>query len=377
MKSILIATGIYPPELGGSGEYAKKLARIWSLEKKYKISVLTFADNSNSSLEEGFEVFRISRKSKFRHLNYLFACLRLGKRCDSILVLDNFSAAFPSALANLFLRKKMILRNGGDFLWEKAVESGVYFGIFRKYYESKLSFKEKFIKFLINFSMLRAHRIIFSGDFQKQVFLKNYSIDENKTLIIGNPYDLKVNSGILKINTEKDRVIIYAGRIMRLKNLDFVIDVFLKFKENHPDFKLKILGDGPYREILESRIKNLGGERVGIIIGPGLLKADFLNELKKSYLYILPSLSDMTPNSILDSFSVGTPFISTKETGFQYLLEGKAKTFDPFNSQELLDIFEYLAVDKNYQAYQKALEGIKYQVSWNDYSESILKLFNL
>lgn len=377
MKSILIATGIYPPELGGSGEYAKKLARIWSLEKKYKISVLTFADNSDSSLEEGFEVFRISRKSKFRHLNYLFACLRLGKRCDAILVLDNFSAAFPSALANLFLKKKMVLRNGGDFLWEKAVESGAYFGTFRKYYESKLSFKEKLIKFLINFSMLRANKIVFSGDFQRQVFLKNYSIKENNTLIIENPYETKKDLSSIKNHVSREKIIIYAGRIMRLKNLDLLIDVFLKFKKNHNEFKLKILGDGPYKGSIDSRVKSLGGESVGIIMGPAMLRADFLNELKKSYLYILPSLSDMTPNSVLDSFALGTPFVSTRETGFQYFLEGKAKTFDPLNPQELLNIFEYLAVENNYQAYQKALEGIKYQVSWNDYSENILKLFNL
>ncbi len=377
MKSILIATGIYPPELGGSGEYARRLAKIWSLERGVKVSVLTFADNSESSLEQGFEVFRISRKSKFRHLNYLFACLRLGKKCDAILVLDNFSAAFPSVLANLFLRKRLIIRNGGDFLWEKAVESGAYFGMFKKYYESNLSLKEKIIKYLINFSLVRAYKIVFSGELQKSVFVKNYSINEKSISIIENPYESK-NELESELNyKDREKTIIYAGRIMRLKNLDFLIDVFLEFRKDHKEFKLKILGDGPYRKDLEDRVRGLGGINAGIVIGPALLRADFLRELYKSYLYVLPSLSDMTPNSVLDSFSVGTPFICTEETGFQYFLEGKAKTFDPFNKLELLNIFEYLANERNYKAYQKSLESIKYQVSWNDYSDKILRLFNL
>ncbi len=39
-----------------------------------------------------------------------------------VVALDTYSVAFPAVLAAMLFRKKLVLRVGGDFLWEQYLE---------------------------------------------------------------------------------------------------------------------------------------------------------------------------------------------------------------------------------------------------------------
>jgi glycosyltransferase involved in cell wall biosynthesis len=101
---ILIATPIYPPQIGGPALYAK------NFEREFRAS--------------GHEVFVadfgqfLKYPSGIRHLFYFFRVFKDMSRSDIILALDSFSAGLPAALASFLLKKPLILRLEGDFLWE-------------------------------------------------------------------------------------------------------------------------------------------------------------------------------------------------------------------------------------------------------------------
>lgn len=225
----------------------------------------------------------------------------------------------------------------------------------------------------MNFSLKLSDKIIFSTQLQKQVFLNNFNIQDSNSCVISNPYQ--------KISIEERRAnrrlkqIIYAGRFLKFKNIESLIAAFSELTEKFPDFSLKIFGEGPNELNLRKRIENLGLLGSKIEICDPLRRENFLEVLKDSYLYVLPSLTDISPNSILDCLATGTPFLLTKENGFMEFMEKEAIVFNPLDNSDLKDKIEHLLNKKNYEHYQKIIKRINYDKSWEDYAGEVLKIF--
>lgn len=103
---ILLATPLYPPEIGGPATYANLL--ISELPKHgIEPRLLAFS-----------EVRRLPKL--IRHLAYFFKCLWYARGVDAVYALDPVSVGFPAALAALVLGKKFLLRVPGDYAWEQG-----------------------------------------------------------------------------------------------------------------------------------------------------------------------------------------------------------------------------------------------------------------
>src|SRR3990167_3921224 len=77
---ILIATGIYPPAVGGPSQYAKNVKMEWE-KKGYMVKVRTFR-------------FERYLPSGFRHFFYFLKIIPEVLWCDFIFVLDTFSVGW-------------------------------------------------------------------------------------------------------------------------------------------------------------------------------------------------------------------------------------------------------------------------------------------
>src|SRR3989344_2808133 len=170
---ILIATGIYPPEIGGPAEYAKNLKEVWS-KHGHKVTVRVFSQFN--FLPTGV-----------RHLVYFCYILPAILKADLILALDTFSAALPSVLAAKMLRKKIILRTGGDFLWESYVERTGELVLLRKFYKTcldKFSAKEQKVFNLIKFVLKHVSAIVWSTEWQKNIFMEPNKLTQQKHFVV-------------------------------------------------------------------------------------------------------------------------------------------------------------------------------------------------
>ena len=99
-KKILIATGIYPPDMGGPATYSKLLAD--ELPKRgIEVRVLTFG-----------AVRHLPKV--IRHLAYFFKTLSQGREVDIIYAQDPVSVGLPALWAARLLGKRFLLRLGGD-----------------------------------------------------------------------------------------------------------------------------------------------------------------------------------------------------------------------------------------------------------------------
>jgi len=144
-------------------------------------------------------------------------------------------------------------------LWERAVEEGRTKKGLREYYEERKSLKEKFFIFLLKKVLKGADKIVFTTNFQKKLYEKYFDITKEKTTVISNPFP-KVKPADFQLLIIKYQFL-YAGRIIKLKNLDNLIEIFVRIiKGTNKPVTLKIIGEGPERNNLEVKIKKSGLE---------------------------------------------------------------------------------------------------------------------
>jgi GalNAc-alpha-(1->4)-GalNAc-alpha-(1->3)-diNAcBac-PP-undecaprenol alpha-1,4-N-acetyl-D-galactosaminyltransferase len=138
----------------------------------------------------------------------------------------------------------------------------------------------------------KAKGIIAQTEYAKQIIAKKTA--SGKIVVIPNPLN-----AIPKISCEEKNRIITVGRLERVKGHKFLIQAFSNVKDK--SWELSIVGDGSERSNLETLASCLGiRDRV---LFHGHLN-DFSLQLSESKIFVLPSLNEGFPNSLIEAMSV-------------------------------------------------------------------------
>ena len=108
---------------------------------------------------------------------------------------------------------------------------------------------------------------------------------------------------------EKEKRIVAVGRMSWEKGFDRLIDCFAMTREKHPDWSLRIVGDGPELEKLEQKTADLGLEDAVVFTGR-LSPAGVEEEMKRASLYAMTSVSEGFPFVLLEALSCGLPCVA-------------------------------------------------------------------
>lgn len=331
---IVITTGIYPPALGGPAQYAKNLAEIFRA-KGHEVKVLTY------------------RLEKFlptgvRHLLFYFRSLFGFVGADLIITLDTFSVGWPSVCAAKHLGKKIIIRTGGDFLWEGYVERTGDLVLLRDFYQtrmSRLSFKERQIFKITKNILGKADKIAFNTYWQRVIWAAPYGLDLDKTTVAENFYGPKEDSGYENFPARK--VLVGGTRQLKWKNLEALKRAFALAKAHLPD--------------LELDLSIVDYER-------------FQAKIRGSYAVILVSLGDIGPNLIMDAIRLNKPFICTKETGLYDKIKDIGLFVNPQNENEIAEQIVFLSQKVNYEAVIDRIKSFNFTHSWEEIANEFLNL---
>ncbi|MFH1820677.1 MAG: glycosyltransferase family 4 protein [Candidatus Nealsonbacteria bacterium] len=348
---IILATPIYPPDIGGPAIYSQRLKE--GLERLgYEITVISY---------QGLKIY----PQPLRLFIYFLKLFSHALRGDIIYSLNLISCGVPSCFTAKILRKKIFIRIGGDFLWERAVESGKTKKPLREYYLDQRSLKEKSWVFLMKAVFNCADKIIFTSKFQRDIYLKTFNIKEEKMDIVQNPFpDVKGGDQLMSGRPQ----LLFAGRLIKLKNIDFLIRVFHNvLKRTGRDLTLKIIGDGPEKDNLKVGNK--------VIISQTLSHEELLQEIQRCYLCILPSLTEITPNFALECIKLKKPILLTQETGLYEIFKDDLIFLDPKDEEDTEKKITRLLDIKNYQDYVEKINNIPTSYSWEDVIEKHISLF--
>jgi hypothetical protein len=329
---ITIATGIYPPEIGGPAEYAKNLKDIW-VSNGHKVKVRVFS--RFNFLPTGV-----------RHLVYFLYILPSVAMSDCVLALDTFSSALPAVLASKLFGKKIILRTGGDFLWEAYVERTWDLVLLRNFYKTriaKLSIKEKKIFSLIGFVLRNVSAVIWNTEWQREIFVEPYSLKNQKHFIVENYYGPKVESF-----TPTKKNFIAGTRPLKWKNGERLKRVFESSE---------IKGD--FLEYDDTTT----------------LHQKFLEKIQHSYAVIIATLGDIGPNTIIDAIRCNKPFILTVENGLTPRIKDIAIFVDPESEEDIKQKVMWLSNEANYQMQKRKIEEFTFTHTWEEMAEEYLAIY--
>ncbi len=339
---ILIASGIYPPDIGGPAQYARNLYETWKGAKDANGKPLHEVKVAAYRWERAFPPI-------IKHFLYFSKIIRKGWNADLILVLDNFLAAVPTMLACMLIRKKYIIRTGGDLLWEWYVERTGEMILFKDFYTQPRahSFKEKIIYKWSRAAFKRASAIIFSTEWQKDIWIKEYKLDPAKTFIVEN------YSGTREAFMEPENRTFVAGtRLIKWKNVELLKEAF---------------------EEARNEVRRLNLPDIELDCGKAVYDS-FVEKIHRSYAVILVSLGDISPNMIFDAIKVGTPFILTKENGINHLVKDTAVFVDPKNKKDIIEKIVWLADPKNRAVQAKKVQALTFSHSWEKIADEIVSI---
>jgi glycosyltransferase involved in cell wall biosynthesis len=356
---IILATPIFPPDIGGPAQYVKNLAEGLS-KKGFEAEIFSYQKLKNIP-------------QPFRFFVYLTRVFKKAKDCDIIFAFNLVSCGIPAYLAAKIRRKKFLIRIGGDFLWERAIEQGRTKKPLREYYQESKTLKEKFWLKLIKIVLNGVDRIVFTGNFQKEIYQKQFSFKKENVVIIPNPFPQTgtINNQLSVIKYQ----ILYAGRLIKLKNLDILLEAFNKvLAQSNKNLTLKIIGQGPEEKSLKIQSAKLK-IKDRVIFEKPISHQNLLKEIQKSYLCVLPSLTEISPNFALECLALRKPILLTKETGYYEIFKENIIFIEPKNENDLSRKIIALLDDGNYKDYVRKIEAISTSYSWHEIIEKYIKLF--
>jgi glycosyltransferase involved in cell wall biosynthesis len=371
---ILIATGIYPPELGGPATYAEGLAsRLSKLE--HSVMVLTYSNSviQRRSADRLFGIVSVVRSGKIsNYWRYFVSAFKEAKKADVVYSLDWFSAGVPLMCACVLRGKKFAVRVGGGYEWEKYLANGNPPVTLREYYATGL-YKKYFavIRFLITRVLRRATYVVFNSDVQRELFTKYYGLKNEAVRTIWNPIPV-APKGVSHDETKIGNEIVFAGRFIAMKNIRALLQAMVHFKSSI--WKLVLIGSGPEESALRAFVE-AEGLRGKVSFEPPLSHRALLERLSRAYLFVLPSWTDISPNQIFECQAIGVPFIITKEN-YLPLPQEKLLTINPYFPGDIAVKIEKLTDSSVYEEYKKTLQSIRFENSWDDVVSGHRALFN-
>lgn len=132
----------------------------------------------------------------------------------------------------------------------------------------------------------------------------------NRIISIPNPVNVSCEKANPIIANNGYYYILTVGRLSYQKNVHSLIDAFSKVVPHHPNWKLKIVGDGEDKAELTRVAFELGvGEQVEFV---GTVK-NVVSLYSTSHLFVLSSRWEGFPNALAEALSCGLPCIGFSE----------------------------------------------------------------
>lgn len=177
-----------------------------------------------------------------------------------------------------------------------------------------------------------------------------------------------------------DNYILYVGRLVEQKGVDYLLRAFYYVREKFPGLRLKIVGDGPLRQALESLGTNL--------TLPG--QVDFLGwktgqELvriyQKALVVVVPSVYEPFGMTALEAMACRRPVVASSAGGLKEIIKHKVTGFIAEPKDEL-DLAQWLMTSLTSSDFRNRMgeAGHKYVrgegYTWPQVAEQFIDLYS-
>lgn len=273
---LVIATPLYPPEIGGPATYAKLLVEGLP-GKGIEVELVKFS-----------EVRHLP--NAIRHVVYCLKIFRHARKADAILALDVLSVGWPIYFANLFLHKPLLVKIVGDHVWEQGVQRFGVTGTLDEF--PRFSWRwNPYLWFLraLQFLVVRGARaVIVPSEYLKKI-VTAWNVPPERIRVIYNAVELP------ETNTVRARpegfFVVSSGRRVPWKGFEAIERVVAR----EPGWHFLLL--------------------------QGLSREEALERIQGADVFVLNSAYEGLSHALIEAMTLGTPVVATKVGGNPELIE--------------------------------------------------------
>lgn len=308
--NIVLATGIYPPEIGGPATYVRALAA-YLQSPENRVTVVTYG---KEAVADTWPVKTISRTGGplIRYAQYVWAVFTLARHADLVYLQGPVSEGFPGAMAARLAGCPIALKVVGDYAWEAYQRDGgteLLDAFVKRSHGGAIGMIERVERWVAK----QAKRIIVPSRYLKSV-VEAWGVPSEKISVIYNTVEplpvvgdrvaLRAAFGIAD-----QKIILTAVRALPWKGVDFLMDLW---RDLPPQTMLCVAGDGPMLETWKRQAETLGlGDRVRFL---GRLEREAMTKwYAAADAFVLASGYEGFPHVVVEAASMGLPcFVSDR-----------------------------------------------------------------
>lgn len=375
---LLVATGSFYPEVGGPSTF------LWHVcaelvRRGVDLRMATLCDRPGPS-DLPYPVRWVERGTSklWRQFRFRDAILEEGAQAEAVFGCDY---GLPALWAARRLRVPLVMRIVLDYAWEVCERNGLVT-------DDVDSFQRRFYLhpkvWAARWARTRwargADHVVVPGEYVKGL-VRNWGVPDERVTLIRNVGPEPLLADAARREAVRARyglsgtVIASSGRLIRTKRVDQVIRV-LRDLPGAP--MLLVLGDGPERASLQALATEIGVvDRVRL---PGAIPpAEVASTLSACDAYVLNSVSEGLPHSVLEAQAAGVPVVATRICGTPEIVQdGETGLLIPADSpEELRRALARLLEDRPFaeSLARRALERFSKR-SWNDVTNELVDVLD-
>lgn len=316
---ILYITEIYPDPKRGLGVWGGGERQFYAISKRvadrgHDVTVLTcrFPGQPAEEIVDGIKIHRIglsrdpksggARKVVLPIFSYILRTAKQAvKLAPDLIHCNTYFPVYPGGMAAHSMGVPLV-----------TTFHDIY-GL-KGWIESQRSFTWGFLGHLATtFATKIPHKRVIAVSPQCKQKLVDLGIKEKNITIIPNGVDLKLFDSISagKVHDQ----ILYVGRLVDFKHVDWLIEAFAQVLKKLPDAKLKIVGGGPERERLESLVKKLELDARVTFTGLTPTYEAVIRYYKESEVFVLPSTVEGEAIVLKEAMAAKLPLIAMNIPG--------------------------------------------------------------
>ena len=328
---ILIATGIYPPDVGGPATLLAALPQALR-EQGFEIKILTYSDARATVEEKKAGVFRVSRRSNkiWRYFKYFRLMAKLASWADIVYATDLYSAGRGARWLKKILGKKYIIRFAGDSAWEKAAAAGETKDFISDFEEKKQKPSLEKLKNQRRQVLGGADAVIAVSNFMAGLAQK-IGVNPLKIKTIYNSVDFFDN--LPSRQESQEPVLVYSGRLVPWKSQVVILNILAELKLKYPKIIFEVLGGGPELENLKKITHQLGLNN-NVKFSGWVSEPETHKVFARATIFVLNTNYEGLPHSVLNAMQVGLPVITTSLGGnLEVIADGENGLLVPYNDK--------------------------------------------
>jgi glycosyltransferase involved in cell wall biosynthesis len=325
---ITIATGLYPPEIGGPATYAAMLEKELP-EKGIEVNVVPFG-------------WVRHYPKGIRHVIYAYKLWRESRGSGIIYALDPVSVGLPAMLVAKLTRKSFLVRLGGDYAWEQGRGR---FGLTETLDEyivniDKAPLPVRILAKTQTFVVNKASKIIAPSSYLKTI-VSAWGVIPDSIVVIHSSLDkIEVSASKEKLRQQFNYTyptIVSSGRLVPWKGFSVLIEVLGNLVKNHPQISLIIVGDGPDMIALKNKVADMKLSKHVRFVGS--ISKDALGAtVKAADLFVLNTSYEGLSHQLIEVMDLGTPIVTTDVGGNPELITNGVNGFlVEYNNPEALE----------------------------------------